>query len=153
MPTSYSKVGLKKEEKCPWEAHRFALPGVMDCLWGRVHSNLRVCIEYGDYLTGIPWEHEKNYGYISQSTGRVPIPILVHNSRSMGGQSILVKNIVSITPANKSYHIATFWEHPLYTTGLFPHNDMSLFRQYIGFHHIRFDASSKTIRKALVTFR
>lgn len=57
----------------------------------------RVKIYYGDPGTGKLWleEHETR-GYIGRSTGRIKIPLLIYNSRSMGGGALLSDRILRI---------------------------------------------------------
>lgn len=62
-----------------------------------VHSGRRVRIWYGDTETGRSWNEEYNVtGYISRSTGNIKIPILINNSRSYGGESLLDDCIIRI---------------------------------------------------------
>jgi hypothetical protein len=70
----------------------------------------RLAIEYGDRETGQWWSGVET-GYVSRSTGSVKIPILVHNSRSMGGPGILDSCIVRIYLARGRQ---VLWEHPNY---------------------------------------
>ena len=51
-------------------------------------------------------------GYVSRSTGITPIPILVHNKRSLGGGGILTNCIVKITTTGKNKW--TLYQHPSY---------------------------------------
>lgn len=68
----------------------------------------RLTLDYGDIKTGKSWgEQYDMHGKIGRSTGEEKIPLLIHNSRSMGGGSILSHCIVSIKTSKG--------KHPLYT--------------------------------------
>ncbi len=61
-----------------------------------VHSGRRVRIWYGDE-TGRSWNEESDVtGYISRSTGDIKSPILINNSRSYSGDSLLDDCIIRI---------------------------------------------------------
>jgi hypothetical protein len=69
----------------------------------------RLTFEWGDTRTGKSWG-DKNSGYIGRSRGTKPIPIIVHNSRSMGGEAFLSSIVrVSTAKGNK-----TLWQHEFY---------------------------------------
>lgn len=73
-------------------------------------ERLHLC--YGDTETGRDWNEIYDVdGYIGRSTGRIKIPLLVHNSRSMGGGAILDHCIVKIQTARGKI---TLYEHPTY---------------------------------------
>ena len=62
----------------------------------------RITVDYGDVKTGKSWnEHFDITGYVGRSMGPVKVPLLVHNSRSMGGGAMLDHCILSIRFANK----------------------------------------------------
>ena len=61
------------------------------------HSQKRVRLVYGETKTGKDWLEEYDViGTIGRSTGVKKIPLLIHNSRSMGGGAILDGCIVKI---------------------------------------------------------
>ena len=63
------------------------------------NSETRVIIDYGDIYTGISWNEMHDItGRIGMSRGcyNILYPILVYNSRSFGGCSILTHHILSI---------------------------------------------------------
>lgn len=65
-------------------------------------SGIRITLDYGNVETGESWNDTYDItGYVGRSTGRVKIPILVHNKRSMGGSAILTDCILSIRYSNK----------------------------------------------------
>ena len=60
-------------------------------------NKTRVIIDYGNTTTKQSWnETFDTTGYISRSTGRIKVPILIHNIRSTGGGSILDNCILSV---------------------------------------------------------
>lgn len=66
----------------------------------RNSRKFRLKIYYGDTKTGRAWG-DISVGYIGRSTGMVKIPLLIKNSRSMGGEGLLDHCIVKIEYANK----------------------------------------------------
>lgn len=77
-------------------------------------SNARVRFHWGDTETGRDWGDQYDVaGRIGRSCGPVKIPILVHNSRSMGGTGILDHCIVRIQHANKRDG-GDIYKHPEY---------------------------------------
>ena len=57
----------------------------------------RIVVDYGDIKTGRSWGEVNDIkGYIGRSTGEIKIPLLVFNSRSMGGGALLDNCILSI---------------------------------------------------------
>lgn len=81
-------------------------------------SKTRVRLHYGDRLTGHDW-HEENdcEGRLSRSTGKERIPILLHNTRSTGGDAILDRCIVGIRTTGK--HSEWLYKHPTYRAKVF----------------------------------
>lgn len=66
-------------------------------LIGLITSKERVRLFYGYPGTGEAWAEENDIiGRVSNSTGLNKIPLLIHNSRSMGGGGILDGQIVAI---------------------------------------------------------
>lgn len=65
----------------------------------------RIKLDYGDVKTGESWgEVHDVAGRISRSTGKFKVPILLNNSRSSGGGSIITDRILSIRYSNgKNY--------------------------------------------------
>lgn len=58
----------------------------------------RIKINYGDSKTGLSWLEENDImGTVGRSTGNIKIPILLANSRSIGGGAILDSSIIKIT--------------------------------------------------------
>jgi len=83
---------------------------VKDKLEFYLKSGHRIRLFYGDAVTGRDWMEEYDtMGTVSRSTGDKPIPILIHNSRSMGGGGIMDHCIVKITLNKK-----TVYQHPTY---------------------------------------
>lgn len=87
---------------------------VVNVLEGRLHAKreARIRLDYGDTQTGQSWGEEFNIeGYVGRSTGRIPIPLLIHNVRSMGGGPILDGSIVAIYDTKSG---AVLYRHPAY---------------------------------------
>ena len=70
----------------------------------------RITVEYGNGITRESWD-DTEVGYVGRSTGIQKIPLLIHNSRSLGGPGILTHCIVRITTAKGG---SLIWEHPRY---------------------------------------
>lgn len=74
----------------------------------------RLLLDFGDTETGKSWQEKFDIaGYIGRSTGRIKIPLLIHNTRSSGGGAILDHCIIKITDTrtkqvlykHKKYHL------------------------------------------------
>ena len=76
------------------------------------HSQQRVAIMYGDTDTGRAWG-DVELGRIGRSTGRVKVPLIVHNRRSFGGPQLLEHCIVGIRLTTKPHN--WLYKHPRYT--------------------------------------
>lgn len=60
-------------------------------------NNTRIVLDYGDIKTGKSWNERYDItGRIGRSTGLNKIPILLHNTRSIGGGEIMCYNIIGI---------------------------------------------------------
>lgn len=71
---------------------------VIQILDGAMKNHERIRVFYGDTETGRDWmEIYDTIGYVSRSCGNVKIPLLIKNSRSIGGTGILDGSIVKIT--------------------------------------------------------
>ena len=89
--------------------HKETSQAVKDALLNAQSSGQRVRIWYGDPITGRSWLEEHDVeGYIGNSTGPSKIPILVNNTRSLGGPSILDNCIVRIRCTTGG----TLYKHP-----------------------------------------
>ena len=83
---------------------------VCDVLLRLMNKDHRVRVFYGDADTGRDWcEFNDTMGYVVRTGGKVKIPILLHNSRSIGGGSILDHCIVKIAVGK---HV--LYKHPRY---------------------------------------
>jgi len=92
-------------------------------------SHERVRVYYGDTQTGKSWGEEfGTMGYVGRSAGRVKIPLLIYNRRSMGGGALLDGCIIKIVRtsdnrvlyAHPEFHTARYeignsgyWESPV----------------------------------------
>ena len=86
-------------------------PKVRNILNNAIKNGEKLRIWYGDNETGRDWmEIHDIYGYIGRSTGEYKVPLLLRNSRSMGGPAILDEHIIKITKdkqviyQKKNYH-------------------------------------------------
>lgn len=73
----------------------------------------RLRFHYGDNKTGQAWG-DSEAGYVGRSTGSQPIPLVVNNSRSMGGGGLLTHAIVKVetTRKGKSGQPDVLYQHP-----------------------------------------
>ena len=85
---------------------------VKECLEHCYNSKLRIRIWYGDTKTGVSWmEEHDTTGTIGRSTGQQKIPLMIKNSRSVGGGGILCHCIIRIDVIGSR---RTIYEHPLF---------------------------------------
>ena len=90
--------------------------GVKQCIEHCYNSKLRIRIWYGDTKTGLSWLEEYDMiGTIGRSTGQQKIPLLIKNSRSMGGVGILCHCIIRIDVISSR---RTIYKHPLFSVPL-----------------------------------
>lgn len=77
----------------------------------------RIRLHYGDTTTGRDWLEEHDVeGYLGSSMGPLKVPLLLHNSRSTGGQAILDHCIVKIKDTRTG---RLLYRHPNYHHGTF----------------------------------
>lgn len=83
--------------------HKETADAVVDVLEKARQNRTRIVLDYGDTKTGKSWgEVHDVAGYVGRSTGIYKVPLLVHNSRSLGGGAILDHCITGIkTSAGK----------------------------------------------------
>ena len=93
---------------------------LVDILEGLRRRRSRVRVYLGDRKTGRDWEESSDvFGIIGRSTGRIKIPILVNNVRSLGGGALLDDCIVKLEYANRKDG-GVIWQHPKYHRGDYP---------------------------------
>lgn len=64
----------------------------------------RIVLDYGDIKTGRSWGEVYDItGRLGRSSGSIKIPILLHNSRSIGGGGILDHCIIGIKTSKGKY--------------------------------------------------
>jgi hypothetical protein len=74
---------------------------------------VRLHIDLGDPETGKSWGEVNDVrGYVGRSTGERKVPLLLHNTRSMGGGAILTHCIVKITRSDNKNRV--LYENPKY---------------------------------------
>ena len=77
-------------------------------------NHFRIKLFYGDIETGRDWGAINDIvGYVGRSNGNFKIPILLYNSKSIWGGSILDDCIVKIEYANKK-NGGILYQHPKY---------------------------------------
>lgn len=85
---------------------------VIDALESSRNKRQRIIVDYGDTETGKSWNEQFDItGYIGNSTGRIKIPLLIHNSRSMGGGALLDDCIIKISTSTGK---RVLYQHPKY---------------------------------------
>jgi hypothetical protein len=109
-------------------------------------SRDRIRLFLGDIDTGQSWlEEYDTMGYVSRSTGRIAVPILLNTIRSSGGGSILDHCIVRITIDKK-----VVYSHPNFHVGEFEireGNTVYPAMVYVnGKNHANFDSVKKAER-------
>ena len=78
-------------------------------------NRTRLHISLGDTASGRDWLEEfETHGYVGRSIGPVKVPLLVANTRSLGGGSILAHCIVRIRTSAGG---RVLWQHPDYHHG------------------------------------
>lgn len=81
----------------------------------------RIRVRYGHTRgpkVGLDWLEEYDVeGTIGRSTGRIKVPLMIHNSRSTGGQAIMDDCIVRIidTKTHKVLYSHPKYRHPKFT--------------------------------------
>lgn len=75
-------------------------------------TRLHLSFGYNNTIPGLDNLSEfETYGYISRTMGPLKCPIIVHNSRGIGGGMISTQLIVRIQTSN---HKLELWRHPQY---------------------------------------
>lgn len=120
-------------------------------LFNKEFRATRLRLFFGDTATGEVWPEENDVlGYIGCSTGNHKVPLLVHNSRSMGGGHLLDHCIVGI----KDVHGRWRYKHPAFNLGdwtLANHTGESFYSQKLPFevlHNGKVHAGFETEAKA-----
>ena len=94
--------------------HRETPDDLVEVLENLRNKGTRIRIYFGSQDTGLDWEEQYDvFGRIGRSTGRIKIPLLVSNSRSLGGGALLDDSIVKVEHANKRDG-GVIWQHPKY---------------------------------------
>lgn len=77
--------------------HKETSPQVIEVLERCRKDHTRIILDYGDVKTGKSWGETCDItGRVGRSTGSIKIPLLVYNSRLLGGGSILDHCIIGI---------------------------------------------------------
>ena len=92
--------------------HDLTSPEVVEVLERVRASQKRIVVAYGDVATGRNWEECYDVaGRVGRSMGPVKAPLLIHNSRSYGGQAMLDHCIVQIRESRGGH---VLYQHPSY---------------------------------------
>jgi hypothetical protein len=144
MEATIVKDGFGKEMKVVnGTAYHMKTPeAVIRVLENAMASRARIRVFLGDTETGRDWLEEHDVmGYVGRSTGNLQIPLLVNNSRSMGGGALLSHCIIRITIDKQ-----TVYAHPTYHREHLMVHETS-FATFImnskREQHARFDSSKK----------
>lgn len=94
--------------------HEETFPEVMDAISSLRASGARCRLFFGDRATGVTWKESYDVtGHIGSSMGPCKAPLLIANSRSMGGGAILTHCIVGIMTAPGKF----IYRHPSFDNG------------------------------------
>jgi len=94
--------------------HKDTPQAVIDILERSRYRGDRIRVFYGDTKTGKCWNEEHDViGYVGRSTGRIKIPLLIYDKRSIGGGAMLDHCIIKII--NK--YCKTLYQHENFSTG------------------------------------
>lgn len=87
--------------------HQGTPEAIVDRLEDARINRYRIRLFLGDPKTGRDWGEENDViGYVARSTGTIKIPLLIHNSRSMGGGAILDECIIKIMVGRRTVYQA-----------------------------------------------
>lgn len=117
--------------------HADTAPLIRRVLSTYLHASdpIRLRVHYGDTETGRDWcDLYSMEGCVSRSTGRIKVPLLIHNARSGGGFPILDNCIVRIRFANRSKG-GDLYRHPSYHLpedfqSHFPHDHEQVYKRH-----------------------
>jgi hypothetical protein len=88
------------------------------------YHGARYRVWFGDVETGRAWaEEHETIGYISRTCGVRKVPLLVHNSRSLGGHVLLDHCIVKIARGGR-----VLYQHPNFSQPVFTADDCAVFQ-------------------------
>lgn len=90
------------------------LPEVGKILEHLLAQRVRCRIWYGNTETGLAWPDEYDVtGYIGRSTGTRRVPLMIHDTTSIGGGALMTAKILRI---DVIWSRQTLYKHPLFHT-------------------------------------
>jgi hypothetical protein len=110
---------MLRSDGTTWKTENEAVIGVLEGAWRR---GTRLRITYGDPVTG-KVEHARDYveGRIARSNGRVKVPLVLHNARSLYGHMLDDYAIVRIETSRGRKLLYQVVPEPLDIQLAFPH--------------------------------
>ena len=110
-----------RRESIPTSYHPDTAPAVRSLVESHMAARkksgggVRLKFHYGDNKTGQAWGYTDT-GYVGRSMGSTPVPLVVNNQRSMGGNSLSTNSVVKVesTRKNRAGEHDVLYQHPKY---------------------------------------
>lgn len=97
---------------------------IMQVLEKCLSDKILIRIWYGESVNGTAWPDENDVvGYVGRSAGQIKTPLLLNNSRSIGGGGILQNCIVRIDTTKGD----TLYKNPNFNAGIWRVGGLELF--------------------------
>lgn len=113
-PTGVKFRDIKQPSGCYY--HDTTAPEVVELLEAAKASGSRIRVFLGDTKTGKPWMDEYGVcGTVGQSMGPHKIPLLICNSRSLGGGAILADCIIRLLINGRERYRHAKYQEPVFT--------------------------------------
>jgi hypothetical protein len=142
MPKKIPKIIIHATSGTSYEAG--TPPEISGIIDQEMDSNNRLRLFYGNTETGNDWNEEfHTIGYVSRSSGKVKVPILLPHADSKKGITILTTHIVKIIKINNSRRGSdvVLYQHPEYSPGRIERSGNIVFRN--GISHAKFLSPKK----------
>ena len=86
-----------------------------------IDRDTRIRVWYGDPVTGKSFDEIYDItGYVSRSGGMIKVPLLINNTRSMGGGAILCSCVVKVVETRSK---KVLYQHPTFSQSVFTTRD------------------------------